>query len=85
METSINQVFNLMDTNGRRSDVINALNIYLTFLDEKNKDKDFKWAAFPNNLVQFEFYKNAISQSPDVFENHPKYDFIIDKLQYEDI
>lgn len=83
METSINQVFNLMDTNGRRSDVINALSIYLSFLDEKSKDENYKWAAFPESLVQFEFYKNAITQSPDVFENHPNYDFIVDKLREE--
>lgn len=31
------QVFNLMDTNGRRSDVLNAFNIYLqTLVFQKN-------------------------------------------------
>lgn len=29
-----NQIFNLMDTNGRRSDVLNALKIYLEILEE---------------------------------------------------
>lgn len=34
-----NQIFNLMDTNGRRSDVLNALKIYLEILEELLFDK----------------------------------------------
>ncbi len=33
MRVGENQVFNLMDTNGRRSDVVNALQGYLRILD----------------------------------------------------
>lgn len=34
------QIFNLMDTNGRRNDVINALQGYLTILDDiQNEQK----------------------------------------------
>lgn len=34
MIVETNQIFNLMDTNGRRSDVLNALKIYLEILEE---------------------------------------------------
>lgn len=34
------QIFNLMDTNGRRNDVINALQGYLTILDDSERAKN---------------------------------------------
>lgn len=35
------QIFNLMDTNGRRNDIMNALQSYLTILDDiQNKQKN---------------------------------------------
>ena len=33
-----NQIFNLMDTNGRRSDVLNALKVYLEILEELKEE-----------------------------------------------
>ena len=83
MNIDRNQVFNLMDTNGRRSDVINALNIYLSFLNEENKKDNFNWSAYPNSLCQFYFYKNAIEASPDVFSEHPSFDKIYNEISAE--
>lgn len=78
-----NQVFNLMDTNGRRSDVLNALDIYLNILKTESSREGYKWAAFPNNLSQFHFYHEAIKQSPEIFESHPKFDNVYLKLKKE--
>lgn len=64
------QVFNLMDTNGRRNDVINALQGYLSILS----DLTGEWGNLPNSLSQYMFYKQAIELSPDVFSKHDKYD-----------
>lgn len=64
------QVFNLMDTNGRRNDVINALQGYLSILNDLNEP----WDCLPNSLSQYLFYKKAIELSPDVFSIHGPYD-----------
>ena len=37
------EVFKLMDSNGRRKDVINALSGYLNILDEMENEGDFLW------------------------------------------
>lgn len=74
MKVSKDQVFNLMDTNGRRNDVINALQGYLMILDNLLNEKNLTWENFPKSSAQFQFYKQAIELSPDVFKNHPKYD-----------
>ena len=60
MEVSRNQVFNLMDTNGRRNDVINALQGYLMILDNLLNEKNLSWENFPKSSAQFQFYKQAI-------------------------
>ena len=42
-----NQIFNLMDTNGRRSDVLNALKIYLEILEElKESYPTERWVIY---------------------------------------
>lgn len=64
------QIFNLMDTNGRRNDVINALQGYLSILSDLNGE----WDNLPNSLSQYLFYKKAIELSPDVFVTHNPYD-----------
>ena len=64
------QIFNLMDTNGRRNDVVNALQGYLTILANLNGE----WDNLPNSLSQYLFYKKAIELSPDVFVTHSPYD-----------
>lgn len=69
-----NQTFNLMDTNGRRADYINAMHIYLSILEKLNLTEDNTWSAFPTSLNQFKFYKMAIEASPEVFRRHPNYD-----------
>lgn len=80
MKVLENHVFNLLDTNGRRKDVINALNIYLSILKEGfAENPNFVWSAFPNSLSEFNFYKKAIEASPDVFCKHPKFDVFYDK------
>lgn len=69
------QVFNLFDTNGRRKDLINALQGYLSILINSNEE----WDSLPKSLSQYSFYKKAIELSPDVFKKHKPYD----KLQQE--
>ena len=46
------QIFNLMDTNGRRNDIINALQGYLSILSDLNGE----WDNLPNSLSQYLFY-----------------------------
>lgn len=61
MEVSEKQIFNLWDTNGRRSDILNALSIYLNIIKEMKDEGDFdRWAAFPDSLTQLSFYQKAI-------------------------
>lgn len=75
MELSKDQVFNLWDTNGRRHDVINALEIYLQILNELyTNSPSEQWSAYPNSTLQYRFYKAAIMASQDVFQNHPNFD-----------
>lgn len=56
------QIFNLMDTNGRRNDVINALQGYLTILDDIQNEQKMNWASMPESLAQYEFYRQAMQQ-----------------------
>lgn len=81
MEVAEKQIFNLWDTNGRRSDVLNALSIYLNILKEMKEEGTFdQWGAFPESLTQFSFYQKAIEQSPEVFKTHPQFDNLVDTL-----
>ena len=80
MKVSENQVFNLMDTNGRRKDVVHALQGYLNILDNILNGRRMRWQAIPESLAQFEFYKQAIQLSPEVFKKHDKYDEIMSAL-----
>ena len=64
------QIFNLMDTNGRRNDVINALQGYLTILDDIQNEQKMNWASMPESLAQYEFYRQAIELSPEIFGKH---------------
>ena len=76
-----NQIFNLMDTNGRRSDVLNALRIYLEILEElKEMYPTEGWGTYPSSLTQFSFYELAIEKSKDVFKKHKNYDDFISGL-----
>lgn len=75
------QIFNLMDTNGRRSDVLNALKVYLEVLEELKKEHpNEKWANYPSSIAQFLFYEKALEKSKDVFKKHGKYDTFIENL-----
>ncbi len=80
MKIKFGQIFNLMDTNGRRNDVINALQGYLTILDDIQNNKKMKWASMPESLAQYEFYRQAIELSPDVFGKHGPYDKLMEEL-----
>lgn len=76
-----NQIFNLMDTNGRRSDVLNALKIYLEILEElKEVYPTENWGTYPYSLSQFLFYEKALEKSKDVFKRHSNYDSFIKDL-----
>ena len=76
-----NQIFNLMDTNGRRSDVLNALKIYLEILEElKEIYPTESWGTYPASLSQFLFYEKSLEKSKDVFKIHSNYDSFINDL-----
>ena len=75
------QIFNLMDTNGRRNDVIHAIQGYLTILDDIQKDKKMRWASMPDSFAQYEFYRQAIERSPEVFVKHDPYDKLMEKIK----
>lgn len=75
------QIFNLMDTNGRRSDVLNTLKIYLEILEElKEENPTDSWGTYPTSLSQFLFYEKALEKSKDVFKVHSNYDKFISDL-----
>ncbi|MCD7752728.1 MAG: AlwI family type II restriction endonuclease [Lachnospiraceae bacterium] len=80
MKIKAGQIFNLMDTNGRRNDVINALQGYLTILDDIQNEKRMRWGSMPESLAQYEFYRQAIEVSPEVFEKHDPYDELMETL-----
>ena len=80
MKIKERQVFNLMDTNGRRNDVINALQGYMMILKSVLNTNNV-WGNVPTSLSQFNFYKNAIELSPEVFKQHGPYDNLIPELQ----
>ena len=84
MKIKKGQIFNLMDTNGRRNDVINALQGYLTILDNVQNEQKMQWASMPESLAQYEFYKQAIKLSPDVFGKHGPYDKLLEELKNND-
>lgn len=81
MNVKEKQIFNLMDTNGRRNDVVNALQGYLTILDDILRHQRLTWKAMPDSTAEFDFYRQAIDLSPDVFKKHDKYDILIEQLE----
>lgn len=81
MKLQNNKFFNLFDTNGRRSDIINAYCVYINIIDKLNISSQNPWKNWPNSIVQFEFYKQALEQSTNVFTKHPKFDFIQNMLK----
>ena len=83
MKVADGQIFNLMDTNGRRNDVINALQGYLTVLDNVQNEQKMEWASMPDSLAQYEFYRQALELSPEVFRQHQPYDRLLDELEKE--
>ena len=84
MVIDFGKVFNLMDTNGRRADVINAFDIYLNILrDAFQNDESYEWTIFPQSLNQYKFYERSIEESPDVFISHPQFDSFQEKYKEE--
>ena len=81
MEVREKQIFNLMDTNGRRRDVLNALRIYLEALGEIREEfPDAAWSSYPESVAQFVFYQKAVERSADVLRQHGHYDRLLEKL-----
>ena len=70
-----------MDTNGRRNDVVNALQGYLTILDDILRNQRLTWKAMPESTAEFDFYRQAVDLSPDVFKKHDKYDTLMEQLK----
>lgn len=81
MKIKEGQIFNLMDTNGRRNDVVNALQGYLMILDNVQNGQKMEWGSLPDSLAQYEFYRQAIELSPEVFEQHRPYDRLMAVLE----
>ncbi len=80
------QVFNLWNTNGRRADVLNAIEIYLNILaDLREEDPNMIWGKYPTSLSQFSFYQKAIEASPEVFKEHGKYDQFVEAVPIKDL
>lgn len=76
------KVFNLMDTNGRRSDVVNAYTIYMEILrDLVEETGDLEFKRYPISWKQFNFYREAITRSPKTLSKHPIYDWFIKMLE----
>lgn len=75
------QIFNLFDTNGRRNDILNAYKIYAGILDKLKISKNNPWQSYPKSLVQYDFYKQAITLSADHFKVHPSFDAFEAKLK----
>jgi len=76
------QIFNLWNTNGRRSDILNALSIYISILKElEEENPNEKWGSYPNSMAQYKFYVKALSASPDVFQEHKKYDEFMELIE----
>lgn len=81
MEVKRGQIFNLWNTNGRRSDILNALKIYLQILQEIRMEYPHaRWGTYPESVAQFVFYERAIEYSPEVFKQHTKYDAFLARL-----
>ena len=57
-----NQIFNLMDTNGRRSDVLNALKIYLEILEELKEGKISSYQE-PAYVEQVKVFYNPANEA----------------------
>ncbi len=84
MEIKENQIFNLMDTNGRRNDIINAYKVYLEILrDLSLSHPQENWGTYPKSTKQFLFYEEAIERSSDVFQQHKIYDEFVEALGSE--
>lgn len=81
MQVKENQIFNLMDTNGRRNDIVNALQGYISILEEVTIKKKSIWGTVPDSLAQFKFYQKAINLSPDVFKQHEPYDKLMQEIE----
>lgn len=80
MKVGNKQIFNLMDTNGRRNDVVNAIQGYISILEEVTIKEKQVWNNMPESLAQFNFYKKAIELSPDVFKQHGPYDKLMEEI-----
>ncbi|MFR1517745.1 MAG: AlwI family type II restriction endonuclease [Clostridia bacterium] len=81
MEITKGQIFNLWNTNGRRRDILNALQIYLKILHElKEEYPNEQWNHYPESIAEFLFYQRAIDSSQDVFKKHEKYDAFMGRL-----
>lgn len=83
---NIKQIFNLWNTNGRRSDILNAIDIYLKCLQEVQEEyPNDGWTTYPKSLQQYRFYQKAIEASPEVFKKHDNYDAFISAVSDEDL
>lgn len=73
-------IFNLLDTNGRRNDVVNALQIYLSVLDEILNEMRLTWNPMPKSTGQYHFYEKVFKLSEGVFNKNKNYTKVINEL-----
>lgn len=78
-----NQVFNLLAENYYSDNVLDSLQTYLSILNEIQSEKHWNWDCVPKSAAQFEFYKQAVEASPEVFKKHDNYDSFIAELNKE--
>ncbi len=81
MIVSEKQVFNLMDTNGRRNDVSEALQCYLEVLHEVRDIQHLTWGIFPNSLGQFEYYRRVLNLSSEVFKKDSRHEELMEEIK----
>lgn len=53
----------------------------LQILNEIVCKKRLSWSSAPKSSAQFEFYKKAVEDSPDIFKKHEKYDLFLSELE----
>lgn len=72
--TKDDDVFNFINTNGRRKDLLNALQIYAQELEGLHISSVKPWKAWPQSLSELQYYEKVLARSSDVFKKHGPYD-----------
>lgn len=71
------QLFKFAKTDDFGKEMIFCLEILYELICKKK----LEWSAAPKSSAQFEFYKKAVEDSPDIFKKHEKYDLFLSELE----